>query len=122
MADNSPVPVIIYSFPSATGGLEIDSDSVVTLAKHPNIVGIKQTDHNVGKMARISYQVKRDQSNFVVLGGASEYLTGALSVGAVSPALFLSLVDNRGFLTVGRHHRSGEHLSSRSDEVVQAMA
>jgi len=82
VADNSPVPVIIYSFPSATGGLEIDSDSVVTLAKHPNIVGIKQTDHNVGKMARISYQVKRDQSNFVVLGGASEYLTGALSVGA----------------------------------------
>jgi len=82
VADNSPIPVIIYSFPSASGGLEISSDSVVTLARHPNIVGIKQTDHNVGKMARISYQVKRDRSDFVVLGGASEYLTGALSVGA----------------------------------------
>ncbi|KAF8333129.1 dihydrodipicolinate synthetase [Cantharellus anzutake] len=82
VADYSPIPVIIYSYPSASGGLEISSDSVVSLAKHPNIVGIKQTDHNVGKMARIVYQVKKDQSDFVVLGGASEYLVGALAVGA----------------------------------------
>ena len=89
MADNSPIPVIIYSFPSASGGLEISSDSVVTLARHPNIVGIKQTDHDVGKMARISYQVKIDRSDFVVLGGASEYLIGALSVGAVRSRVYL---------------------------------
>jgi len=79
VADNSPIPVIIYSWPGASSGLEVTSDGVARLAKHKNIVGIKQTDNNVGKMARNVYQ---NPDNFYVLGGASDYLIGALAVGA----------------------------------------
>ncbi|KAG8925911.1 hypothetical protein FRC03_012339 [Tulasnella sp. 419] len=78
LADKSPLPVIIYSYPGVSAGLELTSDSIHRLAKHKNIFGIKQTDHNVGKMARIVY----DNPGFFVLGGASDYLLGALAVGA----------------------------------------
>jgi len=70
LADNSPIPVMIYSYPGASAGLELSSDSIGRLAKHSNIVGIKQTDHNVGKMARVAY----DNPSFTVFGGASDYL------------------------------------------------
>ncbi|KAF8587433.1 aldolase [Ramaria rubella] len=78
VADNSPIPILIYSWPGASSGLEVTSDGITRLAQHLNIVGIKQTDHNVGKMARNAFQ----NPGFVVLGGASDYLVGALAVGA----------------------------------------
>jgi len=97
-ADNSPIPIIIYSWPGASSGLEVTSDGIARLAKHPNIAGIKQTDHNVGKMARNVHQ----NPGFYVLGGASDYLAGALAVGAhgvitgianVFPRVILRLYD-----------------------------
>lgn len=48
MADASPIPVILYSVPANTG-LELPNDVVLTLAQHPNIVGIKDSGGNVSK-------------------------------------------------------------------------
>lgn len=53
VADQSPLPVIIYNYPSAVGGIDIDSDSLIRLAKHPNIIGTKFTCGNVGKLTRV---------------------------------------------------------------------
>jgi len=100
VADKSPLPVIIYSWPGASGGLEITSDVFAILAKHPNIVGVKQTDHMVGKMARNLWLTKSEE--FLVLGGGTDYLIGALAVGVhgaitgmanVTPRLLLKLME-----------------------------
>src|SRR5689334_22268012 len=40
VADRSPLPVIVYNFPQATG-YDIPADLVIELANHPNLVGIK---------------------------------------------------------------------------------
>ncbi|TIC63825.1 hypothetical protein E3Q01_03120 [Wallemia mellicola] len=80
LADKSPLPVLIYSFPAVTSGINLSSDTIARLAKHKNIVGIKQTDHDVGKMARLTEL--RETNNFAVFAGASDYLLGALAVGA----------------------------------------
>ncbi|KAI1877817.1 hypothetical protein JX265_003825 [Neoarthrinium moseri] len=53
VADESPLPVLIYNYPAAAGGLDLDSDILERLAEHPNIVGTKFTCGNVGKMARV---------------------------------------------------------------------
>ncbi|XP_028340269.1 4-hydroxy-2-oxoglutarate aldolase, mitochondrial isoform X6 [Physeter macrocephalus] len=42
VADLSPIPVVLYSVPANTG-LDLPVDAVVTLSKHPNIVGIKDS-------------------------------------------------------------------------------
>ncbi|KAG9003520.1 hypothetical protein FRB90_011155 [Tulasnella sp. 427] len=77
VADKSPLPVLVYSYPVVSAGLELPSESIHRLAQHSNIVGIKQTDHNVGKMSRIAYQ----NPEFAVFAGASDYFLGALAVG-----------------------------------------
>ncbi|KAK0207379.1 hypothetical protein IW262DRAFT_1420616 [Armillaria fumosa] len=41
IADKSPIPIVIYNFPTVTNGLNLDSDVIEELAKHPNIVGVK---------------------------------------------------------------------------------
>jgi 4-hydroxy-2-oxoglutarate aldolase len=100
VADKSPLPVLIYSYPSVSGGLEISSDVFAVLAKHPNIVGVKQTDNLVGKMARNVWLTKTEE--FLVFGGGSDYLIGALAVGAhgaitgmanVAPRLVVKLME-----------------------------
>jgi len=49
VADRSPLPVIIYNFPQATG-YDIPTDVVVELAEHRNIVSIKESAGNLEKV------------------------------------------------------------------------
>ncbi|KAF9648084.1 aldolase [Thelephora ganbajun] len=54
VADKSPIPVIIYNYPGASGGIDLDSDLIIEIAKgSPNTVGVKLTCGNVGKSTRI---------------------------------------------------------------------
>ncbi|HEX8817466.1 MAG TPA: dihydrodipicolinate synthase family protein [Terriglobales bacterium] len=52
VADCSPLPVIIYNFPQATG-YDIPAEIVVELAEHPNLVGIKESSGDVEKVRRM---------------------------------------------------------------------
>src|SRR6202167_4534817 len=49
VADRSPLPVIIYNFPQATG-YDIPAEMVIELAEHPNLMGIKESSGNVEKV------------------------------------------------------------------------
>lgn len=49
VADRSPLPVIIYNFPQATG-YDIPADVVIALAEHPNLIGIKESSGNLEKV------------------------------------------------------------------------
>jgi dihydrodipicolinate synthase/N-acetylneuraminate lyase len=52
VADRSPLPVIIYNFPQATG-YDIPAEVVVELAGHPNLIGIKESSGDVEKVRRM---------------------------------------------------------------------
>jgi 4-hydroxy-2-oxoglutarate aldolase len=61
VADRSPIPVIIYSFPQATG-YDIPAEVVIELAGHPNLIGIKESSGDVEKVRKMvegTGQVKR---------------------------------------------------------------
>jgi len=49
VADRSPLPVIIYNFPQATG-YDIPAGLVTELAGHPNLIGIKESSGDVEKV------------------------------------------------------------------------
>lgn len=53
VADASPLPVIIYNYPGVCQGLDLSVKVLVELSRHPNIIGVKGTDGNVGKMANL---------------------------------------------------------------------
>jgi 4-hydroxy-2-oxoglutarate aldolase len=49
VADQSPLPVMIYNFPQATG-YDIPAELVIELAEHPNLIGIKESSGDVEKV------------------------------------------------------------------------
>ncbi|KAF7794514.1 hypothetical protein EIP86_005648 [Pleurotus ostreatoroseus] len=77
VADASPIPIMIYNFPTVTAGIDLDSDTIITLAAHPNIVGVKLSCGNVGKLHRIASTYNRDFRVFA--GKADVFLQGVLS-------------------------------------------
>src|SRR5581483_10868901 len=52
VADRSPLPVIVYNFPQATG-YDIPAELVMELAEHPNLIGIKESSGDVEKVHRM---------------------------------------------------------------------
>ncbi len=52
VADRSPLPVIIYNFPQATG-YDIPAELVIELAEHPNLIGIKESSGDVDKVRKM---------------------------------------------------------------------
>src|SRR6201988_5054279 len=52
VADRSPVPVIVYNFPQATG-YDIPAELMIELAEHPNLIGIKESSGDVEKVRKM---------------------------------------------------------------------
>jgi len=87
VADNSPLPVVIYNMPASTGGLDLDATTICTLAEHPNIIGVKDSAGNMVKLAQIYSETP---SRFRVFAGSAGYLLPALAVGAVGAVAALA--------------------------------
>ena len=77
MADATDLPVMMYDIPGRTG-VEIESDTIVKLAEHKNIVALKDAK---GNPAATSWVIKR--SSFPVYSGDDILNLPLLSVGAV---------------------------------------
>lgn len=75
VADQSPVPILIYNYPGAVSGIDLNSDVITKLAKHPNIVGCKLTCGNTGKLGRIAARAPR---GFMTMGGSADFTLPAL--------------------------------------------
>lgn len=65
VADASPVPVVLYSVPANTS-LDLPLSSVIKLASHPNIIGIKDSGGDITKLASMVH-LTRDQEFQVLL-------------------------------------------------------
>ena len=87
VADNSPLPVVIYNMPASTGGLDLDGATICTLAEHPNIIGVKDSAGNMVKLAQIHSETP---AHFRVFAGSAGYLLPALVVGAVGAVAALA--------------------------------
>jgi 4-hydroxy-2-oxoglutarate aldolase len=110
IADASPLPVIVYNMPAATG-LDIDANTVIQLAQHPNIVGIKDSSGNVAKYADIVRAVRPD---FSVLAGSGGYMYPALCVGAQGAVAALANVAPRECVAMYDAFRAGRHNEARA--------
>ncbi|KAL4906251.1 hypothetical protein BDW74DRAFT_190247 [Aspergillus multicolor] len=54
VADESPLPLILYNYPGAVAGIDMDSDLIIRISQHPNVVGTKFTCANTGKLTRVA--------------------------------------------------------------------
>jgi dihydrodipicolinate synthase/N-acetylneuraminate lyase len=65
VADRSPLPVIIYNFPQATG-YDIPAELVIELAEHPNLIGIKESSGDVEKVRKMVEGTRHIQRSVAV--------------------------------------------------------
>lgn len=92
VADRSPLPVVIYNFPQATG-YNIPAEVVVELAEHPNLIGIKESSgsiEKVQKMAEGTRHIKRSATvteTFAAVTGRMLTAANAASASAEGGAL-----------------------------------
>ncbi|KAF8848018.1 putative dihydrodipicolinate synthase [Acephala macrosclerotiorum] len=94
IAEASPIPVMMYNFPGVTGGIDMDSDLIIDIAKSaPNICGVKLTCAAVGKLTRITavvndptfelkYPRKTATAPFLVIDGFIDFLLPSMASGA----------------------------------------
>ena len=79
VADASPIPIVIYNMPANTAGLDLSAATICGLAVHPNIVGLKDSAGDMGKLAQI---IDQSPQGFAVFAGSAGYLLPALAIGA----------------------------------------
>ena len=77
IADASTKPIILYNVPSRTG-CNITPETCAILAKHPNIVGIKEASGNISQIAKVASLVDED---FAIYSGNDDQIVPIMSLG-----------------------------------------
>ncbi len=86
VADASPIPILLYSVPQFTG-VTLETPEILTLAEHPNIVGIKDS---TGHVQRAGELVASAPPSFHVLTGGAAVIYPSLVVGARGAVIALA--------------------------------
>ncbi|KAH7141049.1 dihydrodipicolinate synthetase [Dactylonectria macrodidyma] len=82
IADQSPLPILIYNCPGFTNQLLVEASTYKALARHPKIVGCKMTHNDVSAHIQITTDPEIDHSRFRVYSGASQQLAPVVLFGA----------------------------------------
>jgi len=87
VADGSPLPIVLYNYPGAVAGIDMDSDLLIKLSQHPNIVGTKFTCANTGKLARVAREMNaatltNPGSGYLAFAGMADFILQSAVVGA----------------------------------------
>lgn len=77
VADASPAPVVVYNVPGRTGS-NIDNATMLRLARHGNIVAVKEASGNLGQIM----ELLRDRpKGFGVLSGDDAFALAVMALG-----------------------------------------
>jgi len=85
VADNSPLPVVIYNAPGFTGGVTISVNAMSVLSKHPNIIGMKDSSPT-GPGIFLTVVDKE----FSVMAGSANIFLSTLVMGGVGGVLSIA--------------------------------
>jgi 4-hydroxy-2-oxoglutarate aldolase len=118
VADESPIPVLLYSVPQFTG-IALESPEVVALSGHPNIVGIKESSGNVQRVAEMIAGVP---PAFQVLVGAAATIYPSLAIGAGGCILALACALPEKCVALFELVRQGHHEKARELQDVLTRA
>lgn len=110
IADKIDIPIIIYSVAGRTG-VNISPSTVFELAKHPNIVGIKEASGNISQVVEIAKCISPD---FALYSGNDDMIVPLLSVGGLG---VISTVAN--IAPKDTHNMVMEYLKGNTAEASQ---
>lgn len=109
VAERASAPVVLYNIPASTG-IDIPLETVLALARHPNVIGIKDSG---GDITRLGAICQGAPSGFTVLAGSAGFLLGALSVGAAGAVSALANLAGPQLAQLQGHFEAGEQDQAR---------
>jgi 4-hydroxy-2-oxoglutarate aldolase len=118
VADESPIPVMLYSVPQFTG-IALEPPEIAALAEHPNIIGIKDSSGNVQRVAETIATVP---SAFQVLVGSASTVYPSLTIGARGAILALASALPEKCVALFELVRQGHHEKARELQAQLASA
>jgi len=118
VADESPIPVFLYSVPQFTG-VALESSEVILLAQHSNIIGIKESSGNVQRVAEI---IAGTPPAFQVLVGAAPTVYPSQVLGARGAILALASALPEKCVALFELVRKGHHEKARELQSVLSRA
>lgn len=117
VADASPVPLLIYNFPPVAGGLDINSDQIIALSKYHNVVGVKLTCGNTGKLCRVAAGVKGE---FFTTGGSADFILPTLVAGGDGVIAGLANLAPKSCIKIMELYRKGELAQAQKLQTIVA--
>ena len=109
VADESPIPVLLYNFPASTG-VAFTPDTVAHLAEHKNIVGMKESGTDSAAFAAFADAAP---STFSMLAGTGTVFYSDLCLGAVGAILAVAAVEPELCLRLMAVVKAGQHEEGR---------
>ena len=111
VADNSPIPVLLYNVPPFTE-VNLEAKTAAVLSSHENIIGIKDSSGNVEQLSEIINLTKDEK--FSVLTGSSIVLYPSLCIGAAGGIMAIACVLPERCTDMIRLYRDGNHTEAKA--------
>jgi len=99
------LPIVLYNVPGRTGQ-NLQPDLVIELARHPNIVGIKEASGDITQISRI-IEGTRDE-DFIVLSGDDAMTLPVLAIGGAGVISVAANVDPGRMVRMYEAFRAGD--------------
>ena len=109
LADKSSLPLFIYNMPGNTG-IDLSAETVLEIAQHPNVVGVKDSSGNVVKMGTV---IASAPAHFKVYAGSASFLYPAVALGAVGGVMALANIAPEPCAMLFDHAANGRHDEAR---------
>lgn len=105
IADNSPIPVLIYLIPQFSG-VYLMPETIAELAQHPNIIGLKESSGDLESLRHLFNELGTREFN--VMLGAPMLLTEGLSLGATGGIFAVASLAPRACCEALRSYKWGD--------------
>jgi len=115
VADAARIPILIYSVPIFTK-IQVEAPLVARLAKHPNIIGMKDSSGDAPGVAKI---IAAAPKTFRMLVGSAATLYQSFQVGAIGAILALACAFPELCVEIYEASRAGE--SARAQALAQKL-
>jgi 4-hydroxy-2-oxoglutarate aldolase len=124
IADNSPIPVVIYMIPQFAG-VHLMPETIAKLAEHPNIVGLKESSGDLSALKDLFRELKT--SDFSVLIGGPSIFTQGLDAGGTGAVFAIAALAPNACLAIEHAYRHtnferAEDLQNRSSKLARVTA
>lgn len=109
VADACPVPVIMYNIPGRTG-INMTAETVLTLAEHKNIIGIKEASCIIEQCMEIAFHKPED---FLLISGDDVQAVPIISIGGVGVMSVIANAFPRQFTDMIHAALAGDYKSAQ---------